>query len=146
MVTKVGMQVHFGDAVRDLLSLEYDVIEAYKSAISRLDNEQYKHQMVEFLKDHELHAKELSNLLSSHNINVPSGPDMKKWLAKGKVFLSDLVGDNSILSAMSSNEDDTNTAYERIADRDDIWDDARDLIKGNLSDARRHKAWLDEEK
>ena len=46
-------------------------------------------------------------------------------LTKGKVVLGGLIGDNAVLQAMKTNEDDTNTAYERA-----------------LGDERRHRDWM----
>jgi hypothetical protein len=43
---------------------------------------------------------------------------------------------------MKSNEDDTNTAYERAADNAVLTADARPVIERNLSDERRHRAWI----
>jgi hypothetical protein len=49
------------------------------------------------------------------------------------------MGDTAILAAMVSNEEDTNTAYERINSRTDKWSDAEEIIKRGLEDERRHK-------
>lgn len=144
MVTLVGTQKHFTDAVKELLELDYDAKEAYEAAINRLDNHEYKSQMEKFKNDHERHIKELTELLKAHNEEYPTGPSSKQWLAKGKVVLANLIGDKTILSAMRTNEIDTNYAYERLYEYDDIWIDAKPIIKKGLSDERRHKAWLDD--
>ncbi len=49
-------------------------------------------------------------------------------LHKGKVVLANLMGDEAILSAMLSNEEDTNTAYKKMNERTDIWDEAIDVL------------------
>ena len=146
MVTMVGMQGDFSSAVKDLIELEYDTVEAYEAALNRLDNESYKKKLQEFLGDHRRHIQEFSNLLRTHEEEAPTGPSVgKQWITKGKVVLASMVGDKTILSAMSSNEIDTNTAYERIQEFKDIWDDAHDLIDRAFEDEKRHKAWLDAE-
>jgi hypothetical protein len=67
--------------------------------------------------------------MKKHNCEPPTGPSVgKQWLTKGKVVLANLIGDGTILSAMLSNEVDTNTAYERINDRTDKWGDAKRLL------------------
>ena len=38
MVTMVGMQKDFGDAMKELLELEYDALAAYDESIERLEN------------------------------------------------------------------------------------------------------------
>jgi len=145
MVTLVGTQGNFEDALKELIELDYDAVEAYEAAINRVDNQEYKAKLREFMEDHRRHIAEISELLKKHNIDAPQGPSLtKQWLTKGKVVLANLVGDDTILTAMKSNEIDTNTAYERMADREDLWDEARPLILRGLEDERRHKAWLEE--
>lgn len=143
MVTKVGLQANFVAALKDLLELDYDAIEAYEVAINRLENQEYKSKLTEFKKDHERHVSELTALLKKHNEDAPTGPSGKQWLTKGKVILADLAGDNAILVAMRSNEIDTNTAYERLNEFDDKWSDSVDILKRGLDDERKHKAWLE---
>jgi hypothetical protein len=45
---------------------------------------------------------------------------------------------------MNSNEIDTNTAYERMCLREDMWEDSAKLLESFLQDERRHKLWLEE--
>jgi rubrerythrin len=142
MVTKVGMQSNFADALKDLLELDYDAVEAYDAAIKRLENDNYKQKMTEFSADHKRHIEEISVLLESHDVDFESGPSAKQWLTKGKVVLADMMGDSTILKAMLSNEEDTNTAYERINNHKEVWDDAQEILKRGLADERKHKEWL----
>ncbi|MES2608513.1 MAG: ferritin-like domain-containing protein [Pseudomonadota bacterium] len=144
MVTLVGMQDDFGSALKDLIELEYDAVEAYEAAINRLDNEEYRMSITSFMQDHLRHIKEVSELLKKHNETPPSGPSLaKQWLTKGKVIFGNLVGDKTILMALRSNEIDTNTAYERLKIHEHIWSDARDIINRGLMDERKHKKWLE---
>ena len=144
MVTMVGMQGDFSSALKDLIELDYDAVEAYEAAINRLDNEDYKKALTEFKQDHERHISELSDLLREHGETPPKGASIgKQWLTKGKVLLGNIIGDDAILAAMKSNEIDTNTAYERMSIHDKIWDNAKDIIKAGLEDERRHKDWLE---
>lgn len=144
MVTKVGMQLSFASALKDLLELDYDAIEAYDAAINRLENADYKAKLTDFKGDHQRHTNELTAILIKHSENAPTGPSIgKQWLTKGKVVLANLIGDKAILAAMRSNEIDTNTAYERINDYSDKWPDSIDILKAGLADERKHKAWLD---
>lgn len=146
MVTMVGTQTEFSAAVKELIELDYDAVEAYEAAILRLENTVYKGKLSEFMEDHKHHIQEFSSLLKKHNCDIPTGPSTaKQWLAKGKVVLANLVGDNAILSAMLSNEEDTNTAYERMNERTDKWDDAKDIIKQGLEDEKRHKKWFEQQ-
>lgn len=144
MTTLVGTQGEFSSALKELVELDYDAVEAYEAAINRLENTAYIEKLTDFKNDHLRHIKDLTDLLKKHNEEAPTGPSMvKQWLAKGKVVLANLAGDEAILSAMNSNEIDTNTAYETMDNRKDKWDDAVEIIKQGLADEKRHKEWLE---
>jgi uncharacterized protein (TIGR02284 family) len=144
MITFVGTQTDFMDAMNSLIELEYDATEAYQAALDRLHSAEYRNQLSEFLEDHQEHIAELSAVVEKHGGVPPSEPSMgKQWLAKGKVVIANLMGDKVILLAMADNEKDTNKAYERMSERVDVWQDAKDIIKNGLEDEKRHKAWLD---
>ena len=59
-----------------------------------------------------------------------------------KVVLQSLRGDEGILKAMKSNEDETNARYERALMRSDLTPQCRRILEENLSDERRHRAWI----
>lgn len=145
MVTMVGKQHTFGDAMASLLELEYDALEAYEAAVERIGS-QYKSELINFMNEHRRHINDLTDLLTQHQYpNIPTGPSMgKQWLAKGKVVMAGLVGDKAILLAMQSNEQDTNTAYERMTSRTDKWPDADTVLAQGFADERKHKAWLEQ--
>lgn len=145
MTTFVGKQQDFGKAAVSLLELEYDAIEAYLKAIEELESIDYKDKLREFASDHDRHIRQLSMLLRMHRVDFSPGPDLKQWLTKGKVMLGNLMGDKSILSAMHANEIDTNTAYDHMLEREDIWDDAQEILENAREDERKHKAWLEQE-
>ena len=143
MATFVGTQSNFVKALKELIELDYDAVEAYQTAINRLSNITYIEKLESFKADHQRHITELSILLKKHNEDGPTGPSLtKQWLTKGKVVLANLMGEHVILSAMRSNEADTNTAYERMQNYPDMWQDAIEVLKRGLEDERRHKAWF----
>jgi rubrerythrin len=143
MVTMTGTQTYFQDALKDLVELDYDAVEAYDAAIDRLENEKYKEKLTEFKQDHSRHIRELSEILRKHGDAPPTSPSAKQWLTKGKVIIANLVGDTTILRAMLSNEEDTNTAYDRIDQRTDKWPDAAPIIQRGREDEHKHKSWLE---
>ena len=69
--------------------------------------------------------------------------DMKQWLTTGKVALADLAGDNAILKAMKTNEDDTVAAYQQALDNEITGAELRPLMEKGLADERRHRAWME---
>ena len=145
MVTLVGTQSDFGNALKDLVELEYDAIEAYIEAIKNLENEDYKSHMEEFLKDHKKHVEKLNQILVDHGKRSVTGPSGKRLLTKGKVMLADIMGDdNTILKAMRSNEEDTNEAYHRMVSHKNKWEDIGSIIDEFLEDEKKHKKWIED--
>jgi len=143
MTTMVGTQNNFVDAIRELVELDFDAIEAYEAASNRIESDEYKVQLQNFKEDHERHVQELNQLLATHNEKIVLGPDAKKWLTQGKVVVMSLMGDKAILKAMLTNEEDTNTAYDRVENHPGIWDDSKEILSSGYSDEKRHKLWLE---
>lgn len=144
MTTLVGTEPNFVDAVKDLIELDYDAIEAYDAAINKLENKAYKEMLIDFKWDQNRHIDELSSILTHHGEEPPSGPSIvKQWLVKGKLFLGTLQGDKSILKAILSNKEDTNLAYLRMTKRDDKWIDIADTLDRGLIDEQSHKKLLE---
>ncbi len=144
MATLVGTQASFADALKELIELDYDAKEAYDAAIERITNPDYKSQLQKFKTDHERHIQELNAILRAHGEESVDGPSAKQWLTKGKVVLANLIGDETIMQAMRTNEEDTNTAYERVNNHKDKWSDAVEALKQGLLDERHHKKWIEE--
>jgi uncharacterized protein (TIGR02284 family) len=142
MVTTIGLNPDFHVVLKSLIALDYDAVEAYQAAIERVENAEYKKQLTEFKADHERHISELSEVARMLGLEPPTGPDMKVSLAKGKVIMMDIFGDKAILMAMKTNEEDTNTAYERAFNHKDLDSLAREAVNRGFVDERRHRAWI----
>lgn len=67
---------------------------------------------------------------------------MKSVLTSGKVALADMMGDDKILAAMRSNEEDTVTAYERAASNDSASPELRTICERAHADELRHRDWM----
>lgn len=144
MVTTVGTESAAVDLLRNLISLDYDAIDAYRAAIERLEDEESRRTLTSFMHDHERHTRELGKVLTELGENPPTGGDVKGLLTKGKVLVAGMAGDEEILRAMKSNEDDTNTAYQRSLEHEDLTPQARDALERGFADERRHRSWLEE--
>lgn len=143
MVTFVGTQDNFLEALKDLLELDYAALEAYEAAIDRLETPAYREKFVEFRDDHEQHIEQLSTLLKKNNQEAPkNGSVGKQIVTTGKVILANIMGDNTVLKAVKSNEIDMNKAYERMIVHQGRWPDAEDILKKGLGDEKRHMLWL----
>jgi uncharacterized protein (TIGR02284 family) len=131
-------------AIKQLVKLDYDAIEAYDEAIDRLDDAEIKAALKDFRGDHARHTENLGAILRQHGEEVPDGPDAKQMLTKGKVVIADLAGDKAVLRAMKANEKITVEAYEKALRLDRLDAAARQAIEGNYDDEKRHKSWIDE--
>lgn len=144
MVTIRGKELDVTKLLCNLIELDFDAIEAYQAAVDRLDDFMTQQQMRAFMADHERHVRELSEFVTRLGAQPPTTGDFKRVLTKGKVVIGQLVGDRGILMAMKSNEDDTNRAYEQAVRRHDLTTELRETLQRNLSDERRHRAWIED--
>ena len=142
MTTTVGTENTREDLLEDLVQLDYDAADAYQAAIDRLENSSFRSALAEFKRDHLRHITELGDILSSMGRTPPKEGDMKALLTKGKVVIAGLLGDESILQAMRTNEADTNTAYERGVNFKGLQANTRDVLERGLEDERRHCGWI----
>ena len=142
MTTTVGLQRDLDELVTKLIELDYDAIEAYDEAIARLESSELRTRLSEFRDDHKRHTENLAPFLKQHGKNVPSKGNIKRVLTKGKVTIASLMGDKAILMAMKTNEEDTNTAYERAVNHKEAPASLREVFQGILADERRHREWI----
>jgi hypothetical protein len=118
-------------------------VETYKLAIEKLENQSYKTQMREFQKDHERHITDLSQVLANTNDEAKC-PNHKQWLVKMLISLGDILkNDAGVLKIMSYVEKDTNTAYERYVNYNDIEEVDIRILQQGLMDEKKHKNWID---
>jgi len=143
MPTTVGTESNAPDLVKNLLVLEHDAIAAYQTTIERLDNPTYREQIESFRQDHEAHVQQLGRIADRMGIEKPTEGDMKQYLTTGKVALADIAGDDAILKAMKTNEDDTVAAYQQALDNSVTDAELRPVVEKGLADERRHRAWME---
>jgi uncharacterized protein (TIGR02284 family) len=143
MATMVGKQADVKDLLYQLVELDYDAVAAYDAAIARLKDGEAKSELEGFKRDHERHVQEVGDQLRLLGSEPPTGPDVKRVLTQGKVVIAGLMGDRAVLMAMKTNEDDTNTAYERATARADLAPELRALLQRNLEDERRHRGSIE---
>lgn len=143
MVTTAATQTEFIDALVSVIRLDYDAIEAYDEAVRRIDDADWRANLVRFKADHVRHTEELGAIVEELGGTPPDGPGAKRLVTAGKVVMADLMGDKAILQAMKTNEDDTNAAYERLAGHQHKLAAAADAVERGLADERRHRAWIE---
>lgn len=144
MVTTVGTESNLVDTLNNLIELDYDAIEAYDAAIDRIDSAEYKARLKEFRDDHARHTRDLAAAVKELGGKPAQQGGAKSLLTRGKVMMADLLGDGAILQAMRSNENDTNTAYERAVKAAEGNPAAAAALQSGLADERRHRAWIEQ--
>jgi uncharacterized protein (TIGR02284 family) len=145
MTTSVGTQRDLSTLIEQLIELDYDAIEAYDAVVDRLQSPECRAQMIAFRDDHARHVRDLGAILRQSGREPPGGPDVKRLLTQGKVVIAGLMGDKAVLMAMKTNEDDTNTAYERSVSNDVVPPQVKDTLRACLADERRHRAWIEDQ-
>jgi uncharacterized protein (TIGR02284 family) len=129
--------------LNDLIELDHDAIEAYRAAIERLEDPVSREQLSLFCGDHERHTRNLTALVTKLGGEPSRGPDMARFLTKGKVVIGGLVGgDRTVMAAMLANEEVTNKRYEIALSADGMDSETRQTLQSNLDDEHRHRAWI----
>lgn len=143
MVTMVGNEDTLAELLQNLLVLEYDAIEAYEACIERLETPAYVQKLREFHADHLRHVEKLRTHLQEIGAEVPMDSDTKALLTKGKIVIADLMGDDAILKAMKTNEDDTITAYDKASRNKNATAAVLSTLQEGLADERKHRSWME---
>ncbi|MDX2052458.1 MAG: DUF2383 domain-containing protein [Polyangiaceae bacterium] len=130
--------------LKALIAADYDAILAYRAAVDRLSNDGARSTLQSFQEDHERHVEQLSAFMAALGVEPPQRGDLMGLVAKGRVMVGNVVGDQGILAAMRSNEDDSNLAYERALTVVGLPEHIRRVLEANLADERRHRGWIDD--
>ena len=141
MTTFAGTQDNPRDLVTSLLNLEKDALEAYDSVVERLEDVSYKSKIADFREDHYRHVNELTEYATSQGYEIPDGT-AKSMLTSGKIVLADMFGDNVILKAMRTNEEDTVSAYDNALKQECCTGVLRDICTRARADEMRHREWM----
>lgn len=132
------------EKLNDLIQLDFDAIEAYQAAIERLESADSRQHLETFMRDHERHTVNLAEQVRLLGGTPKTKGDFMAVLTKGKVVIGQIAEDKGILMAMNANETVTNKTYEKVLA--DITGHAavEAVVRGNLADERRHKAWIEQ--
>lgn len=131
------------DLLNGLIRLDFDAIEAYEAALSRLDGEIIRTCLVAFLEDHRRHVRELSDQVRQFGGTPATGPGLMGALIEGAVVIGGLAHDKGILRAMSRDEAFINHSYETALEKLSADSPCYDLVRRNREDERRHRDWID---
>ena len=144
MATTIGTASDLKTLIQNFLILEHDAIAAYEATIERLEDPAHKAKITEFRGDHERHVRELTEIAAKHGVAVPTEGDMKEMLTTGKVKIAGMMGgDSAVLKAMSSNENDTISAYDSGSRNTVVPVEDRPIFERGLADERRHQSYME---
>ncbi|MGX2041433.1 PA2169 family four-helix-bundle protein [Methylocaldum sp. MU1018] len=144
MPTLIGNEDSFIDTLANLIALDFDAAAAYEAAIKRIGDRAIGDRFGQFMSDHQRHIQELGRIARDLGRVPPTEADFKAVLTQGKVIIGNIAGDQGILQAMKSNEDDTHQAYRQALNRSDVPPQVRPVLERNLADERRHRAWIEQ--
>jgi len=126
-----------------LIVTDYDAIEAYEAAIFRLSNGEDQATLRLFLEDHRRHIEKLTALVRQSGGFAVDHADLRRLVTKGKVVIGGFMGDDAVLGAMYSNENETNDAYSRASTSRAFAPPVRLALAHFLDDEVRHREWLE---
>lgn len=134
----------FADALRALVELDFDAIAAYEVALSYLTAPTLQKPLRQFIREHERHVRELSQLLLSHQEKIIKPLDVHRWLVQGPMVVNGSISDGALLEVLIDIETMTNAAYRAILSRLDRWPAAESILVASYLDEAYHQYWLEE--
>ncbi len=132
------------DHLNDMIQLDYDASLTYQQAIAHVEDILVKTDLESFLRDHERHIMELTQLIR----DLGGEPkhihrDAKGLVLEGMTKIRSMTGTGGALRAMRMNEKLTNRTYEKAVESD-LPLIARELLAQNLMDERRHLMMIEQ--
>jgi rubrerythrin len=148
MVTGIGAQTDFYDALESLIDMDRDAVCAYDAALARFERPEYREKITQFRNDHLAHVDVLTGFLKKSSrlpAKKTASVDKKRSsVTQDKDVVSKLMGDRAILHAMRSNELDSNTVYNRLIHRSDIPDALKSYLKKAYQEENNHLIWIEQ--
>lgn len=131
------------DELNELIRFDHDAVGAYTEAIDAVHEPAIREPLTRFRGDHERHIADLSAVVRRLGGKAVERADLKGVLRKTMTKVAGLVGAETVLKAMKSNEEALNKAYNRHSALD-YPNDVLELIKRNYEDEKRHLAWVEQ--
>ena len=125
----------------DLIRFDLDAIGAYDEAIDAVTEPMIKDQLRQFRDDHERHVVNLSQIVNRLGGEPPDRPGARGVIRKTLTKVAGMIGTESVLKAMKSNEEVLNKQYANRANQQ-FPADVLVVIQKNYADEQRHLAWV----
>jgi uncharacterized protein (TIGR02284 family) len=128
--------------LESLAQLDIDATRAYTSAIQRIGIPQVKQRLILFRADHERHVQDLTPLIQQLGGRVPeNSADFKGILIQGMTVVRSMMGNESAIKVMRSNEELTNKNYSEALELN-LPLNVRSVVQRNREDERRHLDYI----
>jgi len=130
----------------DLAQLDIDAVNAYETALRKIDDKEIHRTIDQFRQDHLRHVDDLNNVIVKLGGKAAEfSKDLKGYLIDGMTALRSVTGTKGALKAMETNEIITNKNYsESLNDNVDFSEEIRGLLQKNYNDEQRHLAFIRE--
>lgn len=117
-----------------LVRLEYDTLEACRSAQRRCKNGDLVTELAELVRSHEQRIQGLVPVVRYVGGRVPRAGDARQFVTQGRMLTGSVFGQTSLISALKDNEVDLAQAYRRVLARDDLHDGIRERLEANVDE------------
>jgi hypothetical protein len=125
-----------------LIQIDHAAIEGYKAAKTRLAPSVDRAELGAFLADHRRHVDALTNVVRNLGGEPVGHGDLRHGRGCGRRDLRGLIEEGMLIEAMRTNEAEATACYENAASQPGIPVDVVAVLKQNLTDERRHLAWM----
>jgi rubrerythrin len=132
------------DILKSLVQLDIDAVGAYSQAIEHIENTHISENLNKFMRDHQQHIDNLSNILRVNGEEAPEmSRDFKGFFIEGFTSLRSVTGDEGALKAMRTNEQLTNKKYKEAIDELSLDTDIIATVEGNYRDEQEHLSYIE---
>jgi rubrerythrin len=132
------------DILKSLVQLDIDAVGAYSQAIEHIENTHISENLNKFMRDHQQHIDNLSNILRVNGEEAPEmSRDFKGFFIEGFTSLRSVTGDEGALKAMRTNEQLTNKKYKEAVDELSLDTDIIATVESNYRDEQEHLSYIE---
>ncbi|HZP66393.1 MAG TPA: PA2169 family four-helix-bundle protein [Rudaea sp.] len=131
------------EELNELIRFDYDAVGAYNEAIDHVKEAVIRDPLTKFRGDHERHIMDLTAIVRRLGGKPVEKADFKGMVRKTMTKVAGLIGTETVLRAMKSNEEVLNKTYAHHASLD-FPRDILDIVQRNFSDEQRHLAWVEQ--
>lgn len=125
-----------------IVQLDIDAYHAYEQAIEAIDELEIRTKLELYRDDHHRHVTELSRAIRQLGGEPPEfTKDLKGEFIEGITKVQSMMGTQSALKAMETNEKLTNKTYAQATELD-IPAAIRDIIDRGYNDEKKHLAYI----